>query len=238
MEEERETLCVITHQFYNPKIYDSCYIALCFALPLTLIGILYTRICLHLWRSSEHAVRLSGGNYTSNNNKPGTWSWSSRNSSRRQTFERKSRETSLLNGTDSPSNRSIMIEVTTNDQSGGETMSKLVNSGASQIEKVLAQRRQVIKLMISLVLSFALLSAPFHIRKLAQHYYSDYDVASNAATITTLATTLLLYFNSAMNPLLYICFSSRIRALMSRVVMNPCLICSRSGRFSANDFSR
>lgn len=239
MGSQRETLCVISHHLYNPKIYDSCYIAVCFALPLTIIGVLYTRICLHLWRSSEHTARLSSGNFTptpaSSLPIAGQSSLTSgqRTSSAPRIFENNNEIVIDDRRKLSPQ---MVIEVKTTNELGVGTKSAVTKlSSGGQVERILAQRRQVIKLMISLVLSFALLSAPFHIRKLAQHFYPAYDVASNAATIATLATTLLLYFNSAMNPLLYLCFSSRIRSLMKRVLTNPCLICSRGLNLSQSN---
>lgn len=90
-----------------------------------------------------------------------------------------------------------------------------INSRSSiQMERILSQRKKVVRLMISIACSFALLSVPFHLRKLLQHFCPQYDVASDLATIFTLATTLLLYANSAMNPIFLMCFSTKMRRLM------------------------
>ena len=88
----------------------------------------------------------------------------------------------------------------------------------SSINLILERRKKVIKLLITIVVVFALFSAPFHARKLAQHFIKSYNVGSDYATMFTILTTLLLYSNSGVNPLIYLIFSKKLRRLMIETV--------------------
>ena len=89
----------------------------------------------------------------------------------------------------------------------------------TSIKLILERRKKVIKLLITIVSAFALFSAPFHARKLAQHFVKSYKVNSDYATMFTIFTTLLLYSNSGINPLIYLIFSKKLRGLMIDAVI-------------------
>ncbi|XP_064120870.1 trissin receptor-like [Macrobrachium nipponense] len=76
---------------------------------------------------------------------------------------------------------------------------------------VLRARRNVIKMLIMVVLSFAGCSLPFHARKMLQYYWSNYNHNSTASYIMTPITFLLMYANSAVNPILYTFMSRKFR---------------------------
>jgi hypothetical protein len=95
------------------------------------------------------------------------------------------------------------------------------SSNISSINLLLKRRKKVVKLLMIIVLAFAIFSVPFHARKLAQHYVKAYNVSSEYATMFTIFTTLFLYMNSGINPLLYMIFSKKLRTLMFDVILRP-----------------
>lgn len=93
------------------------------------------------------------------------------------------------------------------------------SSNVSSIKLLLKRRKKVIKLLVIIVLAFAIFSVPFHARKLVQHYVKAYNVSSQYATMFTIFTTLFLYMNSGINPLLYMFFSKKLRKLMFEAIL-------------------
>ena len=87
------------------------------------------------------------------------------------------------------------------------------------IKLILDRRKKVIKLLITIVVVFAVLNTPFHVRELVENYYPGYPVHTNKATMVTIFTTLLLYSNSGINPLIYFIFSKKLRHLMIEAVV-------------------
>lgn len=76
---------------------------------------------------------------------------------------------------------------------------------------VLRARRKVINMLVVVVVSFAACSLPFHTRKMLQYYWAPYDHNSDASYILTPVTFLLMYANSAVNPILYTFMSRKFR---------------------------
>lgn len=76
---------------------------------------------------------------------------------------------------------------------------------------VLRARRKVINMLVVVVVSFAACSLPFHTRKMLQYFWTSYDHNSDASYILTPVTFLLMYANSAVNPILYTFMSRKFR---------------------------
>ena len=76
---------------------------------------------------------------------------------------------------------------------------------------VLRARRNVINMLVVVVVSFAACSLPFHTRKILQYYWASYNHNSDASYILTPITFLLMYANSAVNPILYMFMSRKFR---------------------------
>lgn len=93
------------------------------------------------------------------------------------------------------------------------------SSNVSSIKLLLKRRKKVIKLLVIIVIAFAIFSVPFHARKLVQHYVKAYNVSSQYASMFTIFTTLFLYMNSGINPLLYMVFSKKLRKLMFEAIL-------------------
>ncbi|EEC11219.1 conserved hypothetical protein, partial [Ixodes scapularis] len=84
---------------------------------------------------------------------------------------------------------------------------------------VLRARRKVVRLLVAVVLGFAVCNLPFHARKFYQYWSSRYEGASKSAVSLTILTTLILYMNSFINPILYAFLSDNFRRSMKDVLM-------------------
>ncbi|CAN7939209.1 unnamed protein product [Ixodes hexagonus] len=101
----------------------------------------------------------------------------------------------------------------------------------------LKPRRKVIRLLVAVVLCFAICNLPFHARKLWQHS-KEYNGSSTAAAILTVVTNLVLYLNSGINPFLYALFSKNFRQCMADVLFCRNHKLRFRGRSSFNAMSR
>uniref|UniRef100_T1K4P3 G-protein coupled receptors family 1 profile domain-containing protein n=1 Tax=Tetranychus urticae TaxID=32264 RepID=T1K4P3_TETUR len=76
---------------------------------------------------------------------------------------------------------------------------------------VINSRRRVIRLLVVVVLTFALCHFPIHLRKLIQDWYTRYQETSVEGRLATIVTNMLMYINSGLNPILYALLSSKFR---------------------------
>ncbi|KDR15207.1 hypothetical protein L798_10980, partial [Zootermopsis nevadensis] len=82
---------------------------------------------------------------------------------------------------------------------------------ASSSQNVLRARRGVVRMLMVVVLAFALCNLPYHARKMWQYWSTDYDGGSTFSSLFTPLTFLVSYFNSGINPLLYAFMSRNFR---------------------------
>ncbi|CAG2108743.1 unnamed protein product [Medioppia subpectinata] len=189
-----KVLCVLKLKKYDAKLYDVLYISLCFVIPLIIITVLYLRICHHLWTSPLPGCTLQANRMaTDTDSNSCCLGGGGSGVADGGTYKPKQMSVSQATPAKSPATRCV-----------SETAIKLI----------IERRKKVIKLLITIVLVFAVLSTPFHLRKLVQHFSPDYDVSTDMATIFTIFSTLCLYSNSAVNPLIYLIFSKKLRRLM------------------------
>lgn len=83
---------------------------------------------------------------------------------------------------------------------------------------VLRSRRKVIRLLVIVLLCFAVCNLPFHARKLYQNWGASYDGTRLPYVVLTMSTHLILYLNSGINPFLYALFSNNFRRGMRDVL--------------------
>lgn len=83
---------------------------------------------------------------------------------------------------------------------------------------VLRARRGVVRMLIVVVLTFAICNLPFHARKMWQYWSSNYKGNSDFSTLLTPLTFLITYFNSGINPLLYAFLSKNFRKGMRELL--------------------
>lgn len=78
----------------------------------------------------------------------------------------------------------------------------------------LQSRRRIIRMLIVVVLAFALCHLPFHARKVWQYWspkWAQYQAGSVFSNLFTPITFLIMYANSAINPILYAFMSKKFR---------------------------
>lgn len=89
-------------------------------------------------------------------------------------------------------------------------------------QSVLRARRGVVRMLIVVVLTFALCNLPLHARKMWQYWSSNYQASSDFSTLLTPLTFLISYFNSGINPLLYAFLSRNFRKGMKELLFCNC----------------
>ena len=69
--------------------------------------------------------------------------------------------------------------------------------------EALKSRQTVVRMLIVIVLTFAVCNFPFHLRKMIQYWWPNYDYVSVFSTLATPLTHLIMYANCAINPIIY-----------------------------------
>jgi hypothetical protein len=82
-------------------------------------------------------------------------------------------------------------------------------------------RRKVIRLLIAVVVSFALCVLPHHIRLLVHVWFSTSQTHTDKFMVPV--TFLIFYFNSCLNPFLYAFLSDNFRKAFREIVWFRCL---------------
>ena len=100
----------------------------------------------------------------------------------------------------------------------------------SHMTTVVTARRKVIRLLIMVVVAFVICHLPVHVRKLAQDWWPKYNGGTNSAILFTIFTNLLMYANSAANPILYALMSKKFRNSMRDIVVCRRLGCCQGQR--------
>lgn len=230
---EMETICILKRSFYDSKTYDLVNFIVCFIIPLCVITVLYFVICLRLWRSNQVSKHYTSTTFTART-AIATRARAHSSSSQPEELYNMSRLNSYefqdANKASNSSNRNnlrpsdIIVHesqytMTVKRQRCPSTELHPQTSCRGPKNHVLKSRRKVIRLLVSVVLTFAFCNLPFHARKLWQNWSPRYDGTSNTSVILTITTTLILYMNSGINPFLYAILSENFRASMVDVLL-------------------
>ena len=85
-------------------------------------------------------------------------------------------------------------------------------------ERALLARRRVIRLLIAVVLAFAFCVLPSHVYHIWQQIGNTASISLFTSTLLPPTTYLILYLNSALNPLLYAFLSGNFRKSLKDVI--------------------
>ncbi|KAI6227894.1 Trissin receptor [Aphelenchoides besseyi] len=176
-----------------------------YLIPLITIAFLYTRIGLVLWRSSLKPlqVRYSNGELDSRANYKATGNGLA-DSAGTATLTI-SYETEALNDNENNLTNNGTNRAQSSDDSTGQT-NENVNS------ELIESRKKVIRLLIAIVTSFAVLTLPNHIRLLHLSYDDSHNCNSNWTALLQPLSYLALFCSSSVNPILYAFLSKRFRS--------------------------
>ncbi|CAG9797173.1 unnamed protein product [Chironomus riparius] len=219
---QTETICIVNRRDYNMKFFDVLNFACLYILPLLVMTVLYSRIAISLWKSSKGLGRHLQMKSTT----PMTQVISASNPSPYCRYQQKCENKRMLNASESE----VSMETDKNGVSTWRTQSvhgghhvrqQHTHISTHSTNNVLRARRGVVRMLIVVVLTFALCNLPLHGRKMWQYWSDGYKGDSNFTALFTPLTFLATYFNSGVNPLLYAILSRNFRKGMSEL-----LICS------------
>ncbi|KAL3208890.1 hypothetical protein MRX96_038522 [Rhipicephalus microplus] len=248
VDDKREALCVLQRALYDSKTYDLVNFVVCFLVPLIIISVLYAIICYQLWHSQSIVSQPQNHIAANSNHQLVLSAPLCHQKSQSQPMPPPAhRQSSSEEDSEGSLSASLKLEyaqtfVTTSNNAREPCSATTVtltmpytNSAQRIIDdqqltrtssgcnrcgtaSALRPRRKVIRLLVAVVLSFALCNLPFHARKLWQHWSKEYNGSSPGAAILTILTNLVLYLNSGINPFLYALFSRNFRQCMADVL--------------------
>ncbi len=103
--------------------------------------------------------------------------------------------------------------------SGGVKAVRFTEKSSEKAENALVARRRVIRLLIAVVLTFALCLLPSHVYQLWALFGSVGYTPNTFHKILPTVTYLILYSNSALNPILYAFLSDNFRKSLKDLLM-------------------
>ncbi|XP_022236815.1 trissin receptor-like, partial [Limulus polyphemus] len=229
-------ICHMKRSLYNSKTYDIVNFVVCFLLPLTIISVVYSIICVRLWKSripkQTNEIRLTSlaESGSDTNAFSSAASLNVRRSSSSGNFFGKSvTNRSCSNLTSSftitglrdvdrsrldVDHTAVVLHKDTRNLRHKTSTLILKKSRTSQHNAnttVLKARRRVIRLLVAVVFTFTLCNLPFHARKFWQYWSPNYRGGSSSSAVFTIVTTLIFYLNSGLNPILYAFLSKNFR---------------------------
>ncbi|XP_065078925.1 trissin receptor isoform X2 [Ochlerotatus camptorhynchus] len=210
-DDQMETICIQNRKAFNSELFDIINFALLYVLPLLVMTILYSRIAIALWKSSRGLERhIALQNTTSSNY--------SNNFNRKPSSKYEKRAAGVTESQVSVESDKVVVTTWRQNsfhQRHGTQLTQVSHSS----NNVLRARRGVIRMLMVVVLTFALCNLPFHARKMWQYWSTDYKGDSNFNALFTPLTFLVTYFNSGVNPLLYAFLSRNFRKGMRELLL-------------------
>jgi len=163
-----------------------------FCLPLVVIAVLYYRVAKTLWATTVvSAMRLRpypDMDHSTSIRLPSTLSSS-------DAYE---------------SNVDVEISMTKSTDDTRQNKSKYRLTYASSTTTVAKARKKVIRLLICVVVAFAICVFP-HMVKVLDHYWNIFTISHKTMLILSPVSFIILYMNSVLNPFLYAIFSTNFR---------------------------
>ncbi|XP_049549311.1 trissin receptor-like isoform X2 [Anopheles darlingi] len=212
-DDQLETICIVNRKMFNSELFDIINFALLYLLPLLVMTVLYSRIAIALWKSSRGLERhialqnTTSSSYSGNFHRKPSSKYDKRTAG--VTESQVSVESDKVVVTTWPAQNSF------HQRHHGTQLTQVSHSS----NNVLRARRGVIRMLMVVVLTFALCNLPFHARKMWQYWSTDYKGDSNFNALFTPLTFLVTYFNSGVNPLLYAFLSRNFRKGMRELLL-------------------
>ncbi|XP_046961919.1 trissin receptor-like [Vanessa cardui] len=197
-----ETICIQHRMKYNSEIFDMVNFGLLYVTPLCVMTVLYTRIAVGLWQSSHGLGQLGQGKCCATQCPRVDKSAASSCETQR----------TLVGASDTKG------KVSTPPRSSKPHETRNCHHLSHLSRNVLRARRGVVRMLIVVVLTFAICNLPFHARKMWQYWSSGYQGTSDFSALLTPLTFLITYFNSGINPLLYAFLSKNFRKGMRELL--------------------
>ncbi|XP_055540017.1 trissin receptor isoform X1 [Wyeomyia smithii] len=212
-DDQLETICIVNRKAFNSELFDIINFALLYLLPLLLMMVLYSRIAIALWKSSRGLERHIALQNT-------TTSSYSTNFNRKPSSKYEKRSVGVTESQVSVESDKVVVTTwraqnSFHQRHHGTQLTQMSHSS----NNVLRARRGVIRMLMVVVLTFALCNLPFHARKMWQYWSTDYKGDSNFNALFTPLTFLVTYFNSGVNPLLYAFLSRNFRKGMRELLL-------------------
>ncbi|XP_023707003.1 trissin receptor [Cryptotermes secundus] len=210
-----ETICITQRRKYDSKLFDIINFSVLYVAPLAVMMVLYSLIAVTLWHSSWGLERHYLTNGTSS---PLSQTSRGDGPSLKIRFQKRpvSGSQVTINRISSACGGSGSAVFRSKSSPGSSLISESYHTSSSQ--KVLRARRGVIRMLIVVVLTFAICNLPYHARKMWQYWSHDYDGGSTFSSLFTPLTFLVAYFNSGINPLLYAFMSRNFRKGMRELL--------------------
>ncbi|XP_062547186.1 trissin receptor isoform X2 [Armigeres subalbatus] len=212
-DDQLETICIINRKAYNSELFDIINFALLYLLPLLVMTVLYSRIAIALWKSSRGLERhialqnTTSSSYSNNfNRKPSSTKY-------------EKRAVGVTESQVSVESDKVVVTTWRSQNSFHQRHGTQLTQVSHSSNNVLRARRGVIRMLMVVVLTFALCNLPFHARKMWQYWSTDYQGDSNFNALFTPLTFLVTYFNSGVNPLLYAFLSRNFRKGMRELLL-------------------
>ncbi|XP_021702487.1 trissin receptor isoform X1 [Aedes aegypti] len=211
-DDQLETICIINRKAFNSELFDIINFALLYLLPLLVMTVLYSRIAIALWKSSRGLERhIALQNTTSSNY--------SNNFNRKPSSKYEKRAVGVTESQVSVESDKVVVTTWRSQNSFHQRHGTQLTQVSHSSNNVLRARRGVIRMLMVVVLTFALCNLPFHARKMWQYWSTDYQGDSNFNALFTPLTFLVTYFNSGVNPLLYAFLSRNFRKGMRELLL-------------------
>ncbi|XP_055644002.1 trissin receptor isoform X2 [Toxorhynchites rutilus septentrionalis] len=212
-DDQMETICIINRRAYNSELFDIINFALLYVLPLLVMTILYSRIAIALWKSSRGLERhIALQNTTS-------LSYSNNFNRKPSSNKYEKRAVGVTESQVSVESDKVVVTTWRSHNSFHQRHGAQLSQVSHSSNNVLRARRGVIRMLMVVVLTFALCNLPFHARKMWQYWSTDYKGDSNFNALFTPLTFLVTYFNSGVNPLLYAFLSRNFRKGMRELLL-------------------
>lgn len=210
-------ICILKRSLYDSKIYDLVQFIVLFVIPLILMSVLYMIISLILWNSSVPQEEFRSQSSAKKKQRKRPLPIECQINSTQET------EFHSTEACSSPKQLTVRIELPVAPEARSVSPPGGVRAHgnfAPTARRVLKARRKVIKLLLVVVLSFALCALPYHARKLWTHWSPIANPSSDIESLLTPITFIILYLSSGINPILYAFLSENFRKCMIDVLVS------------------